>query len=173
MYIKSAPLLVCVAVSLVLVGCASHVDNSGSALPSAERLSDAEYAQALASCLQGKGWDVVVDQKDDSVYTPNGIPEDQSSEYDNDVETCSTPLEPDMPTLEEMTASQWHEWYEREEQAAQCLRDQGVEVQQMPSEATYVDRYKSGDPWLAYDAVGDVDESTWLALNEACPQPRG
>ena len=124
----------------------------------------------MAACLKKAGWDVVVGT-DGSISPVGGVPVSQSGAYDEEVAACEEPLSSDITPLEDLTTSQWADLYHQESETAECLRAQGVDVPAIPSQATFEDRYKGDDPWTSYRFVGAVDESTWNALNSACPQP--
>lgn len=120
----------------------------------------------LADCLNQKGWDVTVDERDGGVQFEGSTA--QMDQYQLDQEEC-TPES--TATLDDLTEAQWHELYTLELDTAQCLRDEGVTVPEAPTEQVFIERYPSAEPWTSYSFVGDVPEDRWYELNEVCPQP--
>ncbi len=124
----------------------------------------------MAECLEQEGWDVEVGS-DGSFGPANGIPTSQAGQYSEAVDACAEPLSSEIPTLDELTPQQWADLYRQESGTAECLRSEGIEVPEIPSEAVFVDQYQGTDPWTSYGFIGDLDESTWNKINATCPQP--
>jgi len=162
--------LVLVGVAWGLVGCSGQPQMTEET-PSATA-DEYAHARAVAQCLQESGWGVDFDESDGSYGVKDGIPEAQAGQYEADRVACEEKFPQEQgPALEDWTAEQWSELYAREQQTAECLRNEGYDVPEIPSEQTYIDRYKNGDPWLAYAFLPVVGESEWKRLNDACPQP--
>ncbi|PKI92879.1 hypothetical protein CW368_00795 [Actinomycetales bacterium SN12] len=171
--IKSVPVrltFASVAVAALLTGCApSAVTPEPTGAPVQEQDSardEFEASYALADCLNEKGWEVTVSEKDGAVRFEGATA--QMDQYQADQEEC---MPDDAPTLADLTDAQWAELYVMETQTAQCLRDDGVAVPEVPSEQVFVEKYQGSEPWTSYSFVGEVAQDRWEELNDICPQP--
>jgi hypothetical protein len=175
--------LACTAV-LVLTGCTSGGDDTD-AQPAytapawfAEQAQEREeYRTALQSCLDGKGWKVTVNRD-------GGIDEsfqgDEIERIHVDVDTCRVsmgfPASDDLPPQDEASLRRQ---YAMLVDTATCLRAQGVDVADPPSEDTWVDTSLQGTDeqkqhqWHPYDdpAWAKVPEDRVAELERTCPQP--
>jgi len=63
--------------------------------------------------------------------------------------------------------------YQQVLELAECLRQQGYDIPQAPSEETWIDSWPTG-PWSPYNALalptGQAGQDEWDRLNVACPQ---
>ncbi|GAB3615907.1 hypothetical protein GCM10027416_04640 [Okibacterium endophyticum] len=163
-----------IAVALVmLTGCAvtepAGEPSSTLSQPQAGDSFAEKYpdSQTLADCLNEKGWDVTLNEATGSVEFEGTT--EQMDQYEIDQAECMP--EDDSIPLEELTSEQWTALYEMELETAECLRAEGIEIEEAPSEQVFIDRYKSSDPWTSYTFVGDVSSDRWDELNTLCPQP--
>lgn len=159
---------------LILVGCSSEpsadAEPSSSSAPVAEQdMASSQYSESheLAACVNEKGWDVTVDERDGGIAFEGT--EAQMDQYQQDMEACMSESE-DEVAFEDFTTEQWDEYYQAETDRAACLRDEGVNVPEIPSQQAFIDSFQGDEPWTAYSFVGEVSEDDWYRLNEACPQ---
>lgn len=121
----------------------------------------------IVDCLHESGWAVELDELTDSYEFVGSA--SQADAYGAARDACVTEATAGA-TFAPLTDEQLSEIYEYEAWTAECLRNEGVDVPQIPSEQEFTDRYRSTDPWLAYNFIGERSESSYRALLEACPQ---
>lgn len=163
-----------VAVAVVmLVGCSTMEPADDAASASAQPQANDSFAekwpdsQALADCLNEKGWDVTLNEATGGVGFEGTT--EQMDQYEIDQAECMP--EDDSIPLSEFTSEQWTALYQAELETAECLRAEGVSVEEAPSEQVFIDRYQSSEPWMSYTFVGEVSSDRWDELNMLCPQP--
>lgn len=165
-----AAVLSAAAVLIALTGCSSSTPPP---TPSAESQVTSSFAekfpdsQILADCLNEKGWDVELNEATGSVGFEGST--EQADQFEIDQAECMP--EDDSIPLEEFTDEQWATLYDMELATAECLRAEGVDIEQAPSLQVFIDRYKSPEPWMSYAFVGEVSSDRWDELNTLCPQP--
>ncbi|MEZ5086737.1 MAG: hypothetical protein R2722_10955 [Tessaracoccus sp.] len=133
-----------------------------------------DLALLHAECLREKGWEVTLDLELGAYESPD-LTEEQYGIWAEDRETCEEKYAHllDAP-LVDPNDPRWESYYQDQLDTAECLRQQGYEVDPPPSLEVWKEHYiaSSDDLWLAYGAVsGSVDETEWRALNRVCPQP--
>lgn len=123
--------------------------------------------RAVAECLTEAGWDIEVDQLTDS-WEYSGPPE-QLEAYRASRDECSR-IATQGISFAPLTDDQMLEIFQYETWTAECLRAEGIEVPEIPSEQVFIERYRSDDPWLAYNYLGQIGESSYRNLLKKCPQ---
>lgn len=161
---------------LVLAGCSagatSTVDPSTSPSPSESVDAEVQVVKAQVDCLVAKGWTVRYDDQDGGRGYSSVIDDSQSDQFDADTKACKKQVGWTEPVIDHhWTDEEWQDIYADEQQVAQCLRDEGYDVPEVPSFQEWRDRYGTDDHWSAYGFVPNVDQQEWKRLNLACPQP--
>ncbi|WP_104125893.1 hypothetical protein [Cryobacterium sp. Y57] len=155
---------------IALVGCSAQPtpqpDSSHESVGAA-LTPDEEYVRAVASCLNEDGWDVVYDPRDNSLSANPAQPD----AYDAAYEECAAPLRGEIREISSWTTEEWASLYEQEGDTALCLREHGVNVPELPTLQSYIDRYTTEDSWTAYRAIGAVGQSEMYGYLRDCPQP--
>jgi len=160
---------VCAVALVVLAGCSRSDDSSSpeaSPTPSAEK-----GTEAVARCLTEQGWDVQYDELENSIAW-SGTSMEQSEAYDAAYAECSEQFGEEVIGYDEFTDAMWQDLYSQETETAECLREQGIDVPQVPSFETFVQTYPTEEAWTSYQFVPSSSESSWRELNRLCPQPR-
>lgn len=155
--------------SVAVSGCSS--DEPGATAQSTSPVEQISSAERIGQCLNDQGWDVTYSAIDDSLeYVIN---QDQKSSYDAAFQSCEEEFGEEVIAYADFTQEMWDDLYELESATADCLRDVDIVVPAIPSEATFIERYQSSDPWTSYGFVdtGALSSSEWEQLNESCPQP--
>lgn len=142
---------------------------SPSATATQNASADETYAKGIETCLNKDGWDVTYDARDNSL-TYNGAAS-QSEQYETAYEACAEPLRGNVQKLSDYSQTQWNDLYEQESKTAECLRDLGVDVPQIPALQTFIERYQTSSPWTSYGFIGSPSESQYYAYLQKCPQP--
>lgn len=148
-------------VGLAVAGCAS----TGGPAPLPHATSQADALQRLGSCMQERGWDVVVG--DDSVQSPE-VPPEQTTVYNRDTDECSTGLYPDSAAYSD---EQWQELYDLTVANADCYEKAGFDVSDRPSFQVFKD---TRGEWNVPAQVVESGQMYWSELdrmNDTCPQP--
>jgi len=163
-------LTACVAASLVLSGCATPVGPATQTpLPQGQSLSLA--GDTLYECIAEKGWPVELLWDGGVLASSETIPNEQWDLYNADADVCRA--EVDQRILA-MTDDEIRAVYQLELVARDCLIAQGYDVEEPPTEQTYVDRF-FGNRWTAYGAssisTAQMPDSEWRTVNEQCHQP--
>lgn len=159
---------------LLVAACGGESLGGGSA---GERLSPRQVAEqevrALIACMEGRGWNPIYND-DDGLPSLEfiDVPQEQGARMDADMAACRGELGLNEPPGE-FSDGQLTEFYEHELATAECLRNLGVDVPEAPSEQVFKDRYSAGDPWGAYEYVGQVNREMWIRYNQECPQSAG
>lgn len=131
--------------------------------------TEQDFAAKMAACLKESGWEVEVHP--DNSYSIE-LQEEQSDAYDAADKACSESLGYDEEH-EPLSDAQMKRLYEGFVSLAGCLRAEGHEVRDIPSEQAFLDDAvfdpygELRDPQRS-DALSD-DE--YYALLEICPQP--
>ena len=172
---KPSALALCAVVVALLAptGCSSGpgitipVDWSEPAWMTQARAEVEEYQEAMLSCLAeygvvgilAAGAGVVVGG---SVDDPPGASELRSIALDSCSEQITPPQIWSAP-IDEQT-------YYRVAQARECIWQHGVEVEEMPTRDAWLDQ---PNRWFPHHALQYLDDATFRAVMEACPQPGG
>lgn len=156
-----------------IAGCGS-AETRGAPAPGAETTTTTDRfapQRAVASCLRESGWAVDFSESDGS-YEVAGVPEAQASQLQADELACGEEFLPEAVGVSEVTPEQWTQMYAAELEVAECLRGEGYDVPEAPTEQAFVDSYVSGtgEPWSPYASVPALGDSEWNRLNTACPQ---
>lgn len=110
----------------------------------------------MVACMSDRGWEVSTDYSNGVFPTDvtQGIPAQQASQYDDDLDECTALYGFDQPRIP--TQEQMEELYELETVARQCVIDEGYDLPPMPSLATFTESYGTGEGW---DLTGEVARS--------------
>lgn len=154
----------------VLAGCSSGTDSAPITYEPGELSgTEQDFASEMAACLKESGWEVEV--RPDNSYGIT-LQEGQEAAYDAADAACSESLGFDKQP-EPLTDAQMKRLYEGLVSLTACLRNEGHEVQDVPSEQAFLDDAMF-DPYgelrdpRRSDALSD-DE--YYALLKTCPQP--
>lgn len=152
-----------------LAACASTSDPGEEAASSGTSQSPA--ANVVYQCLVDKGWDVTISWDGGIEANSNDIPDAQSDTYDQASTECWAVVEDRVAAY---TPERIAEVYAMELATRECLIEQGLSVDEPPSEQAYIDTFH-GERWMAYmasdiDTVA-TDESRYKEIATACPQP--
>lgn len=129
--------------------------------------SDAAYQANMSRCMSDRGWEVVVEEGSGYEVT---VPEDQDEQFFADHASCveffGYPSGPVQVTAEEAAAL-----YAELLEVADCVRSEGYEVSDPPSERAFVEALVSKPIpiWHPYYAVSNMGKSAADALEQACP----
>lgn len=136
------------------------------------------YQASLQSCFDSKGWDLT--------FNPDGGAHEPMSEadyprFDADLEACHTALGLQASGLA-FTEDDLRNWYRMDLDTVACLRHEGHDVAEPPSEDAYVEASLTsqaggkpdsealwGGPYLD-QAVLELPASARDALRQACPE---
>jgi len=156
--------------ALVLSGCAVAVPSGSPVLlPEGRSLSSA--GNDLYDCITEKGWDVTLRWDGGVEASTETIPQEQYNLYDADASACMAELD---QRILAMTEVEIRAAYQAELATRECLVGLGYDVQEPPSEQTYIDDF-FGVRWTAYGesnvSIQALSDSEWRTLNESCPQP--
>ena len=162
---KPAMMTALLLIAVALGGCTTAAPTA----PPTTSLGDhnTEAVEQLVACLHDAGWEVDYDESSASFEV--NIPEEQYDAYSAARDECNESVAGLYDTTP-LTEEQLSEIYEYEKWTAECLRAEGIDVLEIPSEETFIERYTTGDPWLAYGYVGQVNEDRWNELLSICPQ---
>lgn len=161
--------VVCAVLSTVTACSSSSAPSPRTPSASATVMDSLTYARTIYECLRDKGWDVTFDPYQGGIES--SIPQAQMSKYQADDDACSSGL-PTQPPLSAWTDQDWTKAYDAQVKAAECLTKLGVDEPPVPSRQAFIDSWLNSDAWIAYGAVGDVNESTLDSYLTKCPQPQ-
>lgn len=162
-----------VATSIALAGCTGTTPTPH---PTAEDIDlgiDPEFGSIIAACMVTLGWDATV-TGDGGVSSD--IPEGQDESYDSDLAKCQAENGFDTPAPS-LTEPELRRLYLMELDTAECLREEGLDPGDPPSEQSFVDAaLVDGNAWDPYTAVyttsnSQVTEEEYFALLAKCPRP--
>jgi hypothetical protein len=160
---KLARLLTAAALSLLaLTGCSTQPAPRESIKPT----DHASAMQALAQCMNGRGWQVTASA--DSIAS-GSIPTDQQDRYAADLEDCNAGIFPDRTKY---TDDQWTAAYELANKTADCLEGQGETIAERPSLQTFVDGQGQWNPYMDLYDAGQLNPSKLAKLEKKCPEPQ-
>jgi hypothetical protein len=126
-----------------------------------------EQLPLLVDCLNEQGFSVTLE---DDGYSSQ-IPVDQGEAYAIATYVCQASYPVDPRYTMPLTTGELETVYRYYVDVQMpCLASQGVALtDEPPSLQQFIDSsYAQG--WIPYSAVGNVSQSTWERLNEACPQ---
>lgn len=129
--------------------------------------SAAVYQANMSRCMSERGWDVVVGTEPG--YQVD-VPEDQTEQFFADHEACleffGFPSGPVQVTPQEASAL-----YVSLLEVADCVRSEGYEVEEPPSERAFVEALVSNPIpiWHPYYVVEGMGKSAADELTQACP----
>jgi hypothetical protein len=155
-----------VAMVGLLAACA------GSAPDPAEPGPAANPSEAIAACLQEKGWDATA-HPDNSVS--GEVPIEQRDQYLADEEDCLDQVQPDQPRPP-MSEQQAEAYFDGLLEVADCVRGLGYEVAEPPSRQAAVEALQQPIINLGWDPYeqpvrGSSTEEEIDGVYRACPQP--
>lgn len=129
-----------------------------------------DYLAALVACYREAGWDAeIVDG--DGLRVPS-VTEGQRDAFEVTVAECEQQLgaPPMAPPLDE---EQIRDHYDALLEAAECLRQEGIDVEPPPSVERFIDTWDAdGGGWHPHQSIDSGAPGDWEQLNERCPQPR-
>lgn len=137
-----------------------------------------EIDESVQACLDRKGWDVPVDE---GGITLNGFSDSDEDLVKSDWQDCldNTPLATQPMLTEELLRDTM---YPRELDIYECLKFQGIDVDDPPPVDVYVDDYLADDPnrvpWGAWSGAwleslgqpGGLTNADLDILSKECPQ---
>ena len=136
-----------------------------------EGLSLSPAGDDLYECISEKGWEVTLRWDGGVEASSETIPQEQYDLYTADMRQCMAELD---QRILAMTETEIRAAYRAELATRECLVGLGYDVQEPPSEQTYIDDF-FGARWTAYGesnvSIQALSDSEWRALNESCPQP--
>lgn len=155
---------------VLLAGC-SPAQNSAPIDYEPGELSgqDQNFATEMAACLKESGWEVEV--RPDNSYSIE-LQEEQADAYDAADKACSESLGYEEE-YEPLSDAQMKRLYQGFVSLAGCLRDEGHEVRDIPSEQAFLDD-------AVFDPYGELrdpsrtdalSDDEYYALLKICPQP--
>ena len=153
-----------------LAGCTSapRVDPDA-APPSRDELAAMaqEAREKVVDCLQERGWDVVLEADG---WSMEGATAEQADAYERDQRECQELSGANDIPVPPLTDERLEELYAYEVELAECLRAEGYDIPEAPSEQAFVELYTTEDAWYAYRFVTPTSEDAWKALQVSCPQ---
>lgn len=157
-------------VAFALSGCTTPGDSDARVtLREGESLSAS--GDTIYRCITEKGWDVTLTWDGGIEASSETIPSAQEDLYDVDLAACVA--EVDERVLR-MTDDEIRAVYLLELAARECLIALGYDVEEPPTEQTYIDRFFA-DRWTAYGAstvpFSRLSDSEWRTISEQCRQP--
>lgn len=161
------------AASLALSGCADAPPQPLATAESVDLGINPEFGSIMASCLVGLGWDA--EETGDGGITSD-IPEGQEDAYNADLASCQEENGFDK-LAPKLTEPELRLVYLMELDTADCIRDEGFDPGNPPSEQSFVDAaLVNGNVWDPYEAVygasnAQVTEEEYFALLQTCPRP--
>ncbi len=125
-----------------------------------------ETAQRVfADCMRERGFDAVSTADGASeVVSPPG----QEAAAEAAGEECAQQVR-DLAPPRPLTEDELREFFELQLAVAGCLRGLGYSIPDPPSFERFAET--QGGAWIPYGFLPAMDEETWLAVNERCPQP--
>lgn len=164
-----------VVVSLGFSGCsgAKELPVSASYRDLNVNLLEAEF-QLIADCVEERtGFALRVTRGGYIEYTSEEVPPEQSELVTEVLFGCDAELIPQAP--KEVSDDLLAKFYSLQNDARACIINAGYSVPQSPSEATFVDQFRSGSGyWSPYDDALEeyrLDETEGLDLLKLCPEP--
>lgn len=143
-------------------------EDAGSPSAGSRRPSDAVYQAMMSRCLTEKGWEVILDSDGPGYQVSH--PTDQTEQFDADHEAClessGFPSDAAQVSAEDAAAL-----YRELVAVAECVRGQGFDVAEPPSETAFVEALVANPIpiWHPHDVALTGGASTLLALQQACP----
>jgi hypothetical protein len=135
-------------------------------------ISPNEYGTTMADCATERGFPA--EATADGGVRYGQIPPQQAEDVAVATYSCAVqyPVDPvyQQPLNQEQLAY-LYDYYVN--QLAPWLEEQGYSTPNPPSEATFTDRYESGEPWTPYATIDAPSEDAWYELLRACPQEPG
>lgn len=131
-----------------------------------ELVTTEQRTMALIACMEDAGWDPEYDPRDQSMSIE--VPEAQGNQLEVDREACTARLGLDEPVR--LDDEQLSALYVHEVAAAECLRAEGLDVPEAPSEEVWRGSRTSESAWDPYAALTGLGETEYYRLLEACPR---
>lgn len=131
-----------------------------------------EAPGVIADCLRDQGFTDVTVLPDGGVLTDYGS-EAQAEAYALANFICRVSYQVDPRFTAPLTQQEVRDLYVYySEQLGPCLTAEGFDVEEAPSEATFIEEYETGSYWQPYEHVADAVGSNgeWYAISEQCPQ---
>lgn len=148
---------------LLLAGCQATKTQTGL------QGQQVDWAANMKSCLAEYGWEI--ETRPDGGVTVS-IPEAQKEPYNRDFDECENRLGYDVPVT--YSESQLREIYAKVVEVTECIRVQGHEPGQPPSEQTFIDQVQTGqggwDPYSDIYGPDGLSEKQYFELLEQCPR---
>jgi hypothetical protein len=164
------PAIALVAAVIGLGGCATAPQAQREPTPiSQDDLAKlaVEGREKIVDCLRERGWDVNLEVDG---WSMEGVSEQQSDAYSRDQGECQDLSGLNDISVPPLTDDRLKDIYAYEVELADCLRSEGYDIPEAPSEQAFMDRYTTEDAWFAYKFVEPTSEERWTALQTSCPQ---
>jgi hypothetical protein len=145
--------------SISLVGCTAGASEDAVAVPPMDEI--AQGMASMDSCLEDMGW-VVSDPLTGEV----NVPEEQADRFQEDFMECAEQLTPEEAIP--LTDAEIERLYLLEVDNTRCLNRLGYALE-APSLQVFLDRYKSGRPYIAHAELGAISQAESVTISEACP----
>lgn len=156
------------SVSLLLVaGCTSTVVDTADPIVDYWSGTRSERTEAIAACLEAKGWTVELIQNADgsSAISAPGVSRANSPDFYRDAGDCDVEL---PPIKWPETEAEYREYYERWIGRYDCMVDAGFDLDEAPSFDTWYEVMLSGEGYS--DATYLLrDSEQWFSAVQACP----
>lgn len=156
-----------VAILVGLGGCAAAGPDEGAVPDPASPELIAEGRAAVVTCLQERGWDVTLEVDG---WSSTGITDAQADAYGRDQDECTEESGLNDIPVAPLTPERLAEIYAHEVESAECLRAEGYEIPETPSEQSFSELYTTEKAWYAYRFVEEPSQEKWSALQVTCPQ---
>lgn len=154
---------------VLLAACSPSIPSPTPAPANGESLSPT--VNQVYKCLLDKGWKPILHRDGGIEMNSDLLPDAQLDLYDADSKECWAVI---RDRIAQMQPDEIAGVYELELETRACLIEFGLEVDEPPSEQSYIDTFH-GQRWTAYGASNvqsvSADDEKWLEVNESCPQP--
>lgn len=134
-------------------------------LPTGQAADPDRYPDLMTECLRDKGW--AVEAKPDGAVVAT-YPAEQDEAYMADNETCKHQYGFDA-THPPVTEAELRSMYKDALATVDCLREQGYDPGEVPSEQVFVDR-GGWDPYYNVHAPGKISDEEYYRLLKLCPR---
>jgi hypothetical protein len=129
-----------------------------------------EVTEAEVACLHDHGFPVTIIPPGDGISF-QGISPEQNGEAAATLEACMAGL--NLPPYHPPSREVMERQYQQVLELAECLRQEGYDIPQAPSEETWIESWSTGT-WSPYNDLalptGQAGQDEWDRLNVACPQ---
>lgn len=158
-----------IAAAIAIAGCSATPTPKIDYTPGELSGTDQNFAANLAGCMKDAGWDVEV-HADNSMSAE--YPDEQDDAYTAALDSCKAEFGYDVPPPE-LTTEQLKTLYQANMALAGCLREQGHQINDIPSEQAFIDGSGVFDPYGELQNPGGsaLTEDEYAKLIKICPEP--